>query len=200
MDGGHDFDGSPATDAGAAADGDLAADGATADSGLPLGCAPALSPANTVSLSGATLPFTATRAYAHWDAVSCDPPSLWIGLSAGGCVAGAEDELRISLSASSIGSTVVIGANPILPEPLDEGIRVRLSAPGDDGTLRLWGSCAGATGLLTFESLEARAGGRIAASIDLSLTDCAEPAAVPAVTVTGHIDVTLAGDHAAVCL
>jgi hypothetical protein len=77
---------------------------------------------------------------------------------------------------------------------------VRFFAARPGGGVDEWGSCAGSSGSITFEDIDAVAGSRLAATFTLSLTDCRAPIDQPPIDVSGSFDLVITIPFEDVCL
>lgn len=186
-------------DAGSGADGGAdAGPGATGFSCLTI---PPGDTDNIVRVSGEASPiaFTATRAFLTWNGLLCDTPTLLLTLSEGSCTPGAGRRLSIQVVADDIGTIVRTGPNVLGADAAGSLSVVFVEPATDDGFDEVWGDCAGASGDVTFDALDATPGARLAGSIDATLTDCDDPAIDPPLRVTGDFDVVLGERVSDVC-
>jgi len=183
-------------------------DGATTDGSTdggepPPGCT-VLEPADvsndfTVTVDSTTLDFPSAAAYAVWDDLDCDNPALLLGITDGACGFGLGRQLVFVLARDSIGTSVITGDNVLFTAPADTELSVGYYVPAVAGDPNIWGTCAGASGTVRFDSLGTLPMDRIRGSFFMNLTDCTLPLDQPAMVFEGVFDMTLADAFADVC-
>jgi hypothetical protein len=164
------------------------------DAEVTSGCVSAgpLNDAMVTRDEGSEYPFEPTDVFVTWTDMFCDDPTLMVGFSEAGCTAGIDPKLLFLFRAEAVGTDLTTGEIDLGAATLDDALRIRFEDTGAD-----WGTCPGAAGVLTIESLGTEPGDRFAVEFDLTLTDCS--ATEPPVAVNGRFSIVLATPLEDVC-
>lgn len=133
---------------------------------------------------GTEYPFEPTDVFVTWANMFCDDPTLVVGLSEAGCVAGAGPELLFLIREDAIDTRLITGEIDLGAATVDGDLRVLFRAG-----VSSWEACPGSAGVLTIESLGTLRGERLNMAFDLTLTDCS--ATEPPVQVDGRFSIVL---------
>jgi hypothetical protein len=179
-------------------------DGATVDASRPPGCvASDGSPEDPnraeVTLGGVARAFPVTAAFAGFDAARCETPTLLVALTDGACAVARGQQLVFHIARDEIGATVAPGIVVLEAAPFDDAISVRYTALAPGGAVETRGSCAASFGSMTFEDVGELGGNRVAATFDITLTDCAVPQVLAPVRITGAFDLIVPSSFGDVC-
>jgi hypothetical protein len=134
-----------------------------------------------------------TRVETTWTG-DCVAPVIRVTLSDGDCPSGDGHEVEVSIDAPAVADgTVRRGQNPLEPEPVAGGIRMRYRRPAslDPATAGEWGTCAGVTGNVDFTQTPGTDGGaELRVRLQTQLAAC-DDVTVGVQVVNGSFDVTL---------